>query len=483
MNRHIQKNITIYIFSAEIALALCGCVSDAGISPTSTMPDIDKLSAGQHIQLATTDNSNTSSSVTWWKYWGDPQLNDLLQVALHEAPSVAIAAARFRHAQALVDSSKADDRPGITGSAQLEGDRFPDHYLYPSPYAGSGGSTGSLMVNVNYHLDFWGKRRQAQDAASAHLSASQAEVADATLLLETSVLESYIDLDLLYQTRDLGAQALEERLQIMSLLTVRQKAGLSTDIDAIQVQESIATTRAEIARIDGAIVQRKNRIAALLGQDPGYAEGIRRPAMQAIGNPAPLSAIPATLLGYRPDIAVRRAEVEEAAHKIGVAKAAFYPDVDLTGFAGLVSLDVGDLLRAGSTSLGAGPVVTLPIFDGGQLRSALKGRTADYDMAVANYRAAIASALQQVADGVAVLNAEQLRRTEAETSELHWRHVVALQQARVHQGFSTDLDLLAARIQLLITQRQVAEARERVAMQQVVLIGALGGAWSPSSRS
>ncbi|PRC94084.1 efflux transporter outer membrane subunit [Solimicrobium silvestre] len=479
MKGQLATRAGAYVLTAELALILCGCATGNNISPTLKTPDIEHIAVGQRITQAAANNVGDTGSVTWWKFYQDPQLAHLLEIAMQEAPSIQTAAAHLHRAEAVLDLNK----PSITGGAQIAGDRFPDHYTYPAPYAGSGGSDGSLTVNVRYHLDFWGKRREAQAAAGEQLKASQAEVADATLLLETAVMDAYIDLDLFYKTRDLAASALGNRLEIISMLAARQKAGLATDIDAIHANEAVTVTRGEIARLDSEITQRKSRIAALLGQDPGFAEQIERPSLVNISDPAPLSAIPSVLLGYRPDVALRRAEVDAAAHEIGVAKAAFYPDVDLTAFAGLMSLDVGYLLRAGSTALNAGPVLTLPIFDGGRLRSTLKGRTAEYDAAVANYRATLSTALQQVADGIALLESEQLRRNEAKTAEAHWRHVAELQDVRVRHGFSTAMDLLTAKTELLLRQRQLSEAEARIASAQIALIRALGGAWAPSSNS
>jgi outer membrane protein TolC len=172
--------------------------------------------------------------------------------------------------------------------------------------------------------------------------------------------------------------------------------------------------------------------------------------------------------------------VEAAAHDIGVARAAFYPDIDLTAFAGLQSLGLGHLLRAGSASAGIGPALTLPIFEGGRLRAELRGRTADYDAAVSRYNMALATALQQVADAVATLNAERARTAEAEAAATHWRHVLGLQRLREARGLSSATDRLRAEIALLRSERAVIESAARRTIGQTALVRALGSGATPS---
>lgn len=467
------------LLSCGTALALSACAAGNDITPASTLPDLDRLKAGAAIGEAT--QPADARGIDWWTFYGDPQLDRLMTVVAEAAPSMMAATARIRRAEAALGGAEADQRPSVTGSGQLIGERFPDHYLYPSPYAGDAGSEGQLVADARYHLDFWGKWKDATAAAGERVNAAKAEAADSALLLRTAVAEAYIQFDAVLKMRDIAEAGLSRRQGVIDLLAIRTKANLATDIDAVQAREAITETRSEIDRLGGEIARRRHQIAALLGQDPGFADNISRPVLAIIADPAPLSGLPATLLGLRPDVATRRAAVEAAAHNIGVAKAAFYPDVDLAGFAGLKSLDLGHLLRPGSAAVGAGPAVTLPIFDGGRLRSNLAARTADYDAAVSAYDATIVVALQQVADGVVILKSERARKTEADEALAHWRHVVDLQKIRERQGLSSAMDRLATETALLLSERRSAEADARIAVAQITLIRALGGAWAPSS--
>lgn len=407
----------------------------------------------------------------------------LVSAAGEGVPSIDAALARLARASAELGVVRSDRLPRVTGSASASGTYFPDHATWPEPYAGGTGSEGTLRADIRYRFDFWGKRRQATLAANARLSGTGEEVRDAILLLRTALVEAYVGLDADYRLRDLAEAALKRHRDIVDMLVQRERAGLATDIDAVEAREAFTNARAEIARLDGEIARNRYRIAALLGRDPAFAEELKRPALISDNDPTPMSALPSELLGRRPDVAAARAGVEAAAHDIGVARAAFYPDIDLTAFAGLQSLGLGHLLRAGSATAGIGPALTLPIFEGGRLRAELRGRAADYDAAVSRYNMALATALQQIADALAGLNAEQARKAEADTAMAHWRHVVELQRLREMRGLSSAVDRLGAETALLRSERSVIEAAARRAIAQTALVRALGGDAPPSLSS
>lgn len=483
MVSQLPARLRTSLFVCGSVLALCSCATGGDQKPVSVIPDMAAIQAGTNTTQAAQAATQAAAPADWWSIYGDPQLDQLLGAALDEAPSMTLAAARIRRAQAEYGVVAADKALQITGSAKALEEHFPDHYTYPSPYAGEGGSEGGLSLDARYSIDFWGKRREAVAAASQRVEVTRAEAADAKLLLQTEVVQAYIQLDAAYKVRDIAAAAIKLRGDTISLLNIRAKAGLSTDLDAISAREAITDTRSEVARLDGEIGRRRNQIAALIGKDPAFGEKLSRPKLAMIADPAPLSAIPATLLGYRHDVEVQRATVEAAAHEIGVAKASFYPDVDITAFAGLESLDIGFLLRPASAALGIGPAITLPIFDGGRLRSNLQRRDSEYDAAVSAYNNTIATALQQVADAIVTLQSERARALQSDEAVQHWQRVVNLQKIRTQHGLSDSVDLTASQLAMLMSQRHATEAAANIAVAQTTLVRALGGAWSPSSNS
>ncbi|NLR73462.1 efflux transporter outer membrane subunit [Novosphingobium sp. ERN07] len=475
-----RPNRRATLLACACLFTLSACASGSlSIRPTEALVDTTALSAGKDITGAIMQ-PGAPASTSWWTAWGDPQLDRLIASDTLTAPSIAEAAARMRRAAAGVDTAAADRLPTVDGSARAVGERFPNHSVFPAPYAGNWGSEGNLTANASYAIDFGGRRREAQAAASARLEVARAESDDATLLLRTALVDAYVRFDAASRQRDIAMAGLARRQGVINLIAARERAGLATGIETTQAREAITATREDIARLDGEIAARRHQIAALLGRDPAFADGLAPPSLKAIGDPVPLSAIPASLLGARPDVTAARATVEAAAREIGVARAAFYPDVDLIAFAGVQSIGLGSLLRAGSIATGAGPAVSLPIFDGGRLRANLRGKTAEYDAAVAAYNGTLTEALNQIANGVTGLTSERARQSEARAAVAHWRRILDLQKLRERQGLSGTADRLSTETALLLAQRRVAEADARVAIAQVALIRALGGAWAPT---
>lgn len=473
MPDHIRRSAAFLACTSLISLSACASGSHS-VRPSGTMLDIANLSSGSDIADSAAQGDEAVAAF-WWMIWGDPQLDRLIASDALTAPSIEEAAARMRLAAAGLETAVADQLPIVDATGKVLGERFPDHGVYPAPYAGSWGSEGTLSVNASYALDFWGKRRKAQAAATANLVMVRAEADDASLLLRTALVDAYVRLDAAYRQRDVAIAGLARRQGVIDLIATREHAGFATGIETAQAREVITATRDEIARLDGDIAARRHQIAALLGRDPAYADGLARPSLKTVADPAPLSTIPANLLGARPDVTAARAAVEAAARDIGVARAAFYPDVNLIAFAGVQSIGLRSLLRAGSLTSGVGPALSLPIFDGGRLRANLRGRTAEYDAAIALYNGTLTEALRQVADGITGLATERIRRNEAHAAVAHWSRILDLHRLRERQGLSGSIERLSTETALLLAERRAAEADARIVIAQVALIRALGG--------
>lgn len=461
-------------------IALSGCAPGRDEKAARTPDDLSSLHVGREITSA---QHRASLLAAWWSVYADPQLDALVAQAQQDAPPLQIAQARLREAEAVEGAARANQLPHVDGYGWIAGEQFPGHSYYPAPYKGNFGSEGQFQLDVQYHVDFWGRWRKTTRAAAYWQIVAEQEAADARLLIETAVVNAYVRLDAAYKMQDVARAGLSRREGIIAMLALRAKAGLSTDIDAVAAREALTDTRSQIDLLDGEISARRHEIAALLGKTPAFADALSRPRLPSIADPAPLSSVPAVLLGYRPDVSAKRAAVEAAANAVGAARAAFYPDVDLVAFAGFRALDIGHIFRPGSVASQFGPAVTLPIFQGGQLRAALKNRLGEYDEAVSDYNATLSRALQQVADGIANLKAGQAAKGEADRAVSYWTHVVELQNLRQKNGISDTNDRLDAETALLLSRRRAVEADARIAVVQITLIRALGGAWSPTFTS
>jgi NodT family efflux transporter outer membrane factor (OMF) lipoprotein len=469
----------------SLALSTCAtallmaCASGNNIHPALALPDMATFKVGQEI--TSTTSTGATSTLSWWRHLDDAQLDTLLAMLEHDAPSSQIAQARLRQAQADNNQMQSNLQPAVDGTLTASGDRFPGNYTYSSQYADHFGSQGSATLSLRYHLDFWDKWRQTADAATYREQAAGYEVQDSLLTLQSAVVNAYLQLNAAYQIHDLATQALTLQQDLLRLQEVRLHAGLTTAIKLVPLRDAITQAESDIARSNASMAHYRHEIAALAGQSPAFGDTLQRPRLGIFADPVPVSHMSASLLGYRADVAARRAAVEAAAKDVDVARAAFYPDIDLTGLSGLQSLSLGHLLQASSLMGRIGPAMTLPLFDGGRLRANLKGQVAQYDIAVANYNSTIVSALQQVADGLVQLKAARVHEQLAQAHVEHWIQMLALQVLRQRNGLADESVRLRAEITLLTNRQRLADARADVAMAQVTLVRALGGAWSPSS--
>ncbi|MBN8886431.1 MAG: efflux transporter outer membrane subunit [Rudaea sp.] len=461
---------------------LAGCAAGRDDIRPSVSPldaerlDAERLDAGTAVAAAATD-AGVPAPHEWWKDYADAQLDRLVAIALEQSPDLQIAAARIRRAQGDVDIVHAADLPALDASASIASERFSNNYGW-GPYGGSWNTNNQILAEANYRFDFWGKRRAQTLAAAARMLAGRAEARDAALLLQTSLVDAYLRLDAAYRLRELAGRGLDSREQWQRLLEAKRGAGLSNDLDAAQLRIAVNETREAIAQLDGEIDRLRRVLAALAGKDPAWAQSLAPPQPALAPNPAPASRLPARLLGERPDVAAARARVEAAARGIDAAKAAFYPDVDLSVFAGLQRLGLRDFASAGSFAAGIVPAISLPIFDGGRRRGELTTRTAEYEAAAGEYNAVLLHALQDVADAVSGLAVADRQRTLAQERAAEERRRLALQEMRARAQLASRIDLLGARIATLLAERDATTAELRVATSQVALIRALGGAHS-----
>jgi len=469
------------LIGLQAIVLLTACVNGrSSIRPNGVMLDPRALTTNSAISQTITATDHRRDAA-WWKAYGDPQLDQLVESAVVHNPTMTMAAARIRQMRAVFDTQHADESLTVTGLASVSGQRFSDNYGWGS-YGGTWNSDNQLLLDVNYRFDFWGKRRATLAASQDRVHVSEAEAQDAALLLQTSLVETYIQLAVTYDLRALANEGLARRRQLLALAALRRQAGMDNSIDVTVLQSAITGTCSEIVRLDGEIDRLRHAVAALTGHDPSYADTLVRPALNHLSNPEPISSLPADLLGHRPDVVAARARVEAASQDIVAAKAAFYPDIDLSMFAGVQRLGLNELLTGGSFAAGVVPALSLPIFDGGRLRGQLKSRTADYDVAVSNYNAALLTALREVADGVTNLQAASRQKGAAEESVAQQQTLLELQRTRAEAAIASHIDLLNAEIALLLSQRNAADADARVAVRQVTLIRALGGSYStPSS--
>lgn len=457
-----------------LILLVSACVSPEGIRHGDALLQPAALQAGS----LKPDQQASWPEGTWWREFGDAQLDALVTEALAGNPSLKAAETRIRSAQALAESAAAVMQPQGVASASVAKEHLPEHFVYPAPYAGSTAYVGRAGLDFAYEFDFWGKHRAGLDAALSQEQAAKADAAAARLMLEAAVVKAYVRLANLNAANDVACAVEAQRRSRAELAKKRHDAGLDPAMDRRQFDSALLASRAELSQILTAQDLMRHQIAALLGQGPDRGERIDLPRinlpMAAAGLP---QVLPADLLGRRPDLAASRWRVEAAARQEDLAKARFYPDVNLSGFVGLASLSLSSLLNLGSRDAAIGPAISLPVFDGGRLRANLKSKAADLDLAIAQYNQSLIDALRDVAEQMTTLRGLLRQQDETRLAVSAAQKAYDLAQRRYEAGLSDRLKVLDAETPLLVQRRLETDLAGRLLEARIELIRALGGGY------
>lgn len=458
MPRCIVRGLkTLSVLAA--AVLLNGCISTHGIQPLSD--DLPTHDLG--IDLA--DREASWPAAQWWRAYGDPQLDAWVAQASAGSPSLAAAAARVRQARAMAGLSQAREALQANATGHLARRGWPDDGFYgPGSLASTQTWDNDLAVALSFDLDLWGREHNASEQALDRVHQRAAEQRQAQLELQGNVVRAYIELALQHARLEILESTLGQQRQILDLAQQRLQAGIGTQLDVTRAEAPLPETHRQIDALYEAIALSRQQLAALAGLGPEQGASLRRPTLalrQALTLPA---ALPAQLLGQRPDVVASRWQVAAEARGIEVARAGFYPDVDLRASFGYMATGGGVLafLDARKQAWNAGPALSLPIFDGGRLRSELGQASADYDLAVAHYRQVLVTALQEVAGQLS--RRQSLEQQQALAAESVSKAAKACDLARLawQRGLVDYLDVLQAQTQLWRQQdiqQQVEAAR------------------------
>ena len=425
--KYIKKNAIHTIGKLAIAvwmLSLTGCISMSGINPFAKSTPAATLKAGKNIESAPRIDW---PKVDWWKAYHDQQLNGLIDKAISDSPTLHMAQARVGLAQAYADSIHAETLPNIGADASTARERFTELQFIPPPWGGHWDWNNKMTASIAYDLDLWGRQESVWNASVDEANASKLEVQQVKLELVTAMTRTYIQLAMEYQLRDLADEYLKEIQHRVSIKQRSLKAGLGTSVEVIEAETYLPMARAKIAAVDERIKLLKNQLAALSGQGPSAGDSITRPAITLEAGVGLPDTLQANLIGRRPDVLAYRLHVEAASQNIDAAKKDFYPNINLLGFIGFQALGFGQLISNAAAIAGAGPAISLPIFDGGRRRGNLSAKTASYDIAVENYNTVLVKALQDVSDQLVILqsNATQIKEVDMAVASAQKAHHLA----------------------------------------------------------
>jgi NodT family efflux transporter outer membrane factor (OMF) lipoprotein len=412
----------------------------------------------------------------WWKAFGDPQLDALVDQALKGSPTLQVALARMREAQAQLSVSRAATYPQLTLDGQEQRTHFSSNYIIPPPYAGTMQWYGQVQANLSWSLDLFGKQAAQVDAARSSAEAAALDAEAARLALAGTVTQAYISLDRAYLLADVADETVKQREGVLRLTAGRVNSGLDSKASDEQAKALLAIAKEDQIRANAARDLAVHQIAALIGRGAdAYNISRPNPNRSALALPA---VLPADLLARRADIAAAEARIDAATSGRHAAHQAFYPDINLIGAAGFAAIGLSTLFNGSSGQYGIGPAIHLPIFDAGELRAKYAGATAQLDEAVAGYNQSVVGAVKQTADAITQLQALESQAAQQGEALRASNASFDLATRRYRSGLSPQLNVLSAEDILIQAKRQDVAISADLLSSRVSLLMALGGGYT-----
>lgn len=468
-----MKTTAAITVALGVALGLAGCVTPQREEPRGTVIEAQSLGL--------TGESITPATSQWWKSFGDPQLDRLVDDALRNSPSLSQALARVRVAQAQTQAAGAGNDPGITLDGDESWQRFSANYYIPPPYGGGKYWIGQVNANLSWNLDFWGRQAALIEQSNSQLSASVLEVAAARLALAGSIAQAYVDLYRAWELIDVATRQLQQRERLLKLTQQRVTAGLDTQIELKIAEAAVPQARNALLQAQSARDLAVHRLAALAGHGADSYAQIGRPQL-SLDAALPLpDRLPMDLLAHRPDVLAARARIDAATAGRKAAHAAFYPDISLKAFVGMQAIGLDKLTDSDSLVYGVGPALHLPIFDAQRLRAGYKSATAELDASVASYNATVLGAVHETADQISLNDSLSRQLDQVQQTLQAATMAYDLAKKRYAAGLTTQLVVLDAEARVLDAQRGLIAANADRVTSRVTLLLLLGGSFDPAA--
>jgi multidrug efflux system outer membrane protein len=420
----------------------------------------------------------------WWEIFGDTELNELESQASAANQQLKVAVARFAEARAQMDVIRAGLFPNISLSGSYTRQRTSPNA--PSASTGNAFGTASTFndfyvpLSLGYELDLWGRVRRSVESARAQVQASADDLETIKLMLQAEVAVDYFTLRALDAQKAVLNSSVEVFTKSLQLTRNLRAGGAVSDLDVAQAQTVLKTTQAQLPSVVLQRAQFEHALALLVGQPASTF----RVSEHALSTSPPLipSGLPSELLERRPDISAAERRMAAANASIGVAKAAFFPTVQLNGLAGFESLSAGTLFNGSSRLWAVGPSITLPLFEGGRLRAGLQLAKATYDETVATYRQNVLTAFSEVEDNLAAQTLLANQYTAESDALVAARKQLEIVNNQYRDGLITYLEVATAESTALNVEFTATQLRGQQLVAAVTLVKALGGGWQTTTK-
>jgi multidrug efflux system outer membrane protein len=448
------------------ALLLAGCATTLPELPAQPSPPAQFKEDGRWTTVAPAEAQDRGA---WWQVFADPQLDALVQRAGEANTSVHEAAARVAQARALVRAANADRLPQVGLGASV------DRAAGANTTSLSPATLAQASVQASYEPDLFGRATGRRDAAALDAQAREALLQSTRLAVQAETAQAYLALRALDVERALVRETVDAYAGTLRLTQRRRQAGDVAELDVVRVEAEVAATEADALAIDRQRAAQEHALAVLVGE--AASDFSLAPAAWTTALPTIPAGVPATVLARRPDVSAAQLSLRAAQERVGVAQAAWFPNVALTAAGGFASPDLGDLFRWSARAWGVGALLSLPVFDGGRRQAGVQDARAQLDAALAAWRGQTLVAFREVEDQLSAL------RLLHEQAQVQSRAVVAASRAttlsdvRYRNGLVSQLELLDARRSELRNRREALQVRATQFQATVGLVRALGGGW------
>jgi len=476
-------------------LLVAGC----NLAPRYQQPQVDSSgrfkeavpngAEGQGWKIA--EPSDAVLRGKWWETYRDPQLNELEERVAISNQTVAAAEANYRAARALVAEAQAGLFPALNVAPSVIRSRSSAAVASngggsssgATGSSGGGGGTGprtyiTLPVEASYEVDLWGSVRNSIAQSSYSAQARAAEVATALLSTQTTLAEDYFSLRAVDEQRRILDTTLADYEASLHLVSTLYNNGLASEEDMAEADTQLAAAEAQATDLGIARAQYEHAVAVLIGVPPAHFSVAFSPFNSAL--PQVPVGLPSDLLERRPDVAAAERQVAAANAAIGIARAAYFPNLTLSATGGFEATNLTQLLNWPNRIWSIGPSLVQPLFDAGLRQAANAQARALYDQTVADYRQTVLTSFQSVEDNLAALRILSTEVAQQHKAAVAAQHTVQLSVVRYQNGLDSYVNVITAQNSFLTNRLAELQVQLRQLTASVALINNLGGGWDRS---
>jgi NodT family efflux transporter outer membrane factor (OMF) lipoprotein len=446
----------------------------APVTPAYKEPPTDNSQEMKEWQQA--QPSDALARGKWWEIYNDPELNALEEQVSISNQNLLAAEAQFREAKFAVRIARANLYPTVSASPSIVNER--SVILGISNFQPTPVTAYDLPVDVSYQADIWGSIRRAIRASAEAAQVSAAQLENARLSYQAELAQDYFELRGTDGEKELLDTTVKSYQDYLKLTQDRFNSGVASGSDVAQAQTQLETARAQLIDYDVARAQYEHAVAVLAGKPPAELSITQRP-IKITPPPVPVG-LPSTLLERRPDIAASERQMASANEQIGIAKAAYYPTLTISGSAGVESSRFLRWISWPSRFWSVGPQLAETLYDAGRRRATLNQSIAAYDATVANYRQTVLTAFQQVEDNLAALRVLEKEAQAEDDAVKAAQNSLDISTYQYKAGTVNYLTVITEQAILLQDEEQALSILTRRMSASVLLIEALGGGWNAS---